>query len=153
MGAGWPTAMRASFKLIVLCFGLAAQCGQAGEVRTSLQVSATVVAHARIESVDATLPVTVVAADVVRGYVDVARHYRMRTNAPERALIQLQPKAGLTQAIDVVGLGAPIRLVDSSVGIGQSLPRDFYLSFRLWLEPAVVAGQYALPVQVSAAIL
>jgi hypothetical protein len=145
--------MRVPSKLVVLCLALAAQSGWAGEVRTSLQVSATVVAHARIETVAAGLPVTVVAADVVRGYVDVSRHYRMRTNAPERALIQLQPKTGLTQAIDVAGLGAPIRLVDSSVGIGRSLPREFDLSFRLWLEPGVVPGEYALPVQVSAAIL
>jgi hypothetical protein len=147
------TDMRASFKLIVLWCALAVQSVWAGEVRTSLQVSATVVAHARIDSVDSAQPVTVAAVDVVRGYVDVSRRYRLRTNAPHQALIQLQPKAGLTHAIDVAGLGAPVRLVDRAVSVGQSVPREFALSFRLWLEPAVVPGQYAMPVQVSAAIL
>jgi hypothetical protein len=84
------------------------------------------------------------------GYLDVSRHYQLQTNAPDQVVLQLNPRVGLTDSIDIDGFQAPLRMTDSSLEIAQPFARDFTVSFRLWLSAAAMPGEYALPVQVAA---
>jgi hypothetical protein len=87
---------------------------------------------------------------VQRGYLDVSRHYHLKTNAPDRVALQLNPRIGLTDSIDIQGLQAPVRMGDTSLEITQPLAREFTLNYRLWLTVGAVPGDYALPVQLVA---
>jgi hypothetical protein len=116
----------------------------------NLQVSARVLPHARLQA--DTSPVSITAADVQRGYLDVSRHYRLQTNAPDRVVLQLNPRVGLTDSIDVEGFRAVLHLQDSSLEILQPLAREFMLNYRLWLRAGALPGEYPLPVQVAALV-
>jgi hypothetical protein len=114
----------------------------------NLQVSARVLPHARLQA-DAS-PVSITAADVQRGYLDVSRHYRLQTNAPDRVVLQLNPRVGLTESIDIDGFQAPLRMTDSSLEIIQPLAGEFTVHYRLWLSAVAMPGEYEIPVQVAA---
>ena len=82
--------------------------------------------------------------------MDVTRTYQLRGNTP-RAVLQLHPRLGLTRHIDVAGLPAPLQINETSVEVIQlATHRLLRLQFRLWLQPDAVAGEYPLPVYVSA---
>lgn len=142
--------MRATFILVVLCSAFAAQSGWAGEVRSSMQVSVTVLAHASVETLDSAGGITVTEADLSRGYLDVSRTYRLRSNTPRGALLQLHPRLGLARQIDVTGFPSPLQIRDTSVELMQPATERMRLSFRLWLQPEAVAGDYPLPVHLAA---
>ena len=76
----------------------------------------------------------------------------MQTNAPDRVVLQLNPRVGLTDSIDVGGFQAPLRMQDSSLEIKQPLAREFTLNYRLWLSAGANPGLYALPVQLAAIV-
>jgi len=117
-----------------------------------LQVSAQVLPHVRLLAADADADFLVTPADVERGYVDVQRHYQLRTNAPERVAVQIHPRVGLAEAIDIAGFDGPLRLLDSSLEVTAPERRELDLSFRLWLNPAVTPGTYPLPLQLAASV-
>lgn len=117
-------------------------------VSANLQVSVRVLPHVRLQA-DAS-PVAITAADIRRGYLDVSRRYTLQTNAPESVVLQLNPRVGLTDSIDVEGFQAPVHMQDSSLEITQPLAREFTLNYRLWLNAGAMPGEYALPVQVAA---
>jgi len=116
----------------------------------NLQVSVRVLPHARLQA-DAS-PVSITAADVQRGYLDVSRRYQLHSNAPDRVVLQLNPRVGLTDSIDIDGFQAPLRMRDASLEITQPFAREFTVNYRLWLSASAVPGEYALPVQVAALI-
>lgn len=116
----------------------------------NLAVSVRILPHAQLQA-DAS-PVAITAADVQRGYLDVSRHYRLQTNAPDRVVLQLNPRVGLTDSIDIDGFQAPLRMRDASLEITQPFAREFTVNYRLWLSAGALPGEYALPVQVAALI-
>ena len=116
----------------------------------TLPVSAVVLPHVRLQQ-DAS-PVVISSADIARGYRDVSRRYTLVTNDPERVLLQLNPRLGLTDGVDIEGLRAPLHMADGTVEISQPLAREFTLTYRLWLNAAAMPGSYALPVQVAAVL-
>jgi hypothetical protein len=116
----------------------------------TLRVAAVVLPHVRLQQ--DTAPVAITAADIERGFRDVSRSYRLETNEPERVLLQLNPRLGLTDSVDIAGLHAPLRMADATIEVSQPLARQFTLTYRLWLNAAVVPGNYALPVQVAAVL-
>ena len=115
-----------------------------------LQVSATVLPHARLVGASAEPVVRVTSADVERGYVDVQHHYQLRTNALDRVAIQIHPRVGLADAVDVAGFDGAVRLVDTSLEVSAPARRELDVSFRLWLNPRVTPGEYPLPLQLAA---
>jgi hypothetical protein len=140
--------------LLLACL-LGYPSGSPGADATSahLQVSARVVAHARLEpSAAAATTVIVSAADIERGYLDVVRHYELRTNAPERVSLQIHPRVGLTEAVDIEGLGDTLRLVDDSLEVATLRANVLDLTFRLWLSSGVAPGAYPLPWQLAASV-
>ena len=140
--------MRSGWLLLAIVAALHLGTARAETASANLQISVQVLPHARVQG-DAS-PVTVTAADVQRGYLDVSRHYQLKTNAPDRVVLQLNPRVGLTNSIDIRGLQAPVRMGDTSLEITQPLAREFTLTYRLWLSAAALPGDYALPVQVAA---
>jgi len=140
--------MRSVWLLLALVAALHLGTARAETASTNLQVSVQVLPHAHLQA-DAS-PVSISAADVQRGYLDVSRHYRLQTNAPDRVVLQLNPRVGLTDSIDIQGLQAPVRMGDTSLEITQPLAREFTLNYRLWLSAGALPGDYALPVQVAA---
>lgn len=142
--------MRSCWVLWVLFAAVPFGAARAETASTTLHVSAQVLPHARLET--SALPVQITAADLQRGYVDVSRQYRLRTNAPDRVVLQLNPRLGLTSAIDIDGLQAPLRMRDQGLEVTQPLTRDFTLQYRLWLDAAARPGSYELPLQVAAIV-
>ncbi len=140
--------MRSGWLLLALVAALHLGTARAETASANLRVSVQVLPHAQLQ-VDAS-PVSISAADVQRGYLDVSRHYQLRTNAPDRVVLQLNPRVGLTDSIDIQGLQAPVRMGDTSLEITQPLAREFTLNYRLWLSAGALPGDYALPVQVAA---
>ena len=138
-----------------LCLVMGFPVGSRGEdvPGTRLAVSATVPAHARLESHET--PVRITPADVARGYVDVSRRYALRTNAPGRVLLQFQPRVGYAQAVDIAGLGPTLRMLDTALEVPSPVPvtRELQLSFRLWLDRGLRPGEYPWPLRVGAAVL
>jgi hypothetical protein len=123
---------------------------RADSVTATLQVSAVVLPHARLQADPA--PVAITATDVQRGYRDVSRRYSLKTNAPDRIVLQLNPRLGLTDAVEVGGLRAPLHMEESGLEVIQPLATEFTLTYRLWLKPNVPPGEYELPVQVVASL-
>jgi hypothetical protein len=140
--------MRSGWLLLALVAALHLGTARAETASANLLVSAQVLPHAQIRT-DAS-PVSITAADVQRGYLDVSRHYQLKTNAPDRVVLQLNPRVGLTDSIDVAGFQSPLSLGDLGLEVTQPFAREFTLSYRLWLSAAVLPGDYALPVQVAA---
>ncbi len=147
---GTVVKMRSGWLLLAFVAALHVGTARAEMASANLQVSAQVLPHAQLQADTASVMVT--AVDLQRGYLDVSRHYRLRTNAPDRVVLQLNPRIGLTESIDVQGLQAPVSLGDSSLEITQPLQREFTLNYRLWLGTAAMPGEYALPVQIIAII-
>jgi hypothetical protein len=142
--------MRSGWLLLALVAVSCAGTARAETTSANLQVSAVVLPHVHLQQ--DTAPVDITAADIERGYRDVARRYTMVTNEPGRVLLQLNPRLGLTDAVDIAGLRAPLHMADSSLEVSQPLAREFTLTYRLWLKAAAQPGSYALPVQVAAVL-
>ena len=116
-----------------------------------MQVSAVVLPHARIVGLDDPT-VTVTAADRERGYLDIVRRYDVRSNAPDRLLLQFHPRLGMTQAVDIRAFGGEVRMQDATVEFVDPVRGVFEVAYRLWLASGVAPGTHALPVEVVAAI-
>jgi hypothetical protein len=140
--------MRSGWLLLALVAALHLGTARAEMASANLQVSVRVLPHAKLQA-DVS-PVSVTAADVQRGYLDVSRKYQLQTNAPDRVVLQLNPRVGLTDSIDIEGLRALLHMQDSSLEITQPLAREFTLNYRLWLSAGANPGLYALPVQLAA---
>lgn len=145
---GTTVIMRSGWLLLALVAALHFGTARAEIASANLQVSVQVLPHARLQA--DTSPVSITAADVRRGYLDVSRHYQLKTNAPDRVVLQLNPRVGLTDSIDIEGFHAPLHMGDSSIEITQPLAREFTLNYRLWLSAGAMPGEYALPVQLAA---
>jgi len=142
--------MRSLWLALALIATLPLDAARADSATALLQVSAQVLPHVRLQSDDS--PVAISAADIQRGYRDVSRRYTVVTNEPERLVLQLNPRVGLTDRVDIAGLQAPLQMAESSLEVAQPHAGNFTLSYRLWLSAGASPGEYSLPVQVAALI-
>jgi hypothetical protein len=125
----------------------------AGEARASFTVSAVVPARVTLTALDQPAELEVSAADVERGYAQIAATYRVSHNDRRGYLLSLLPRHGLTREIEVQGLATALVMGDDPVELVQPGPQgshQFALAFRFVLDPAVVPGRYPLPVLVTA---
>jgi hypothetical protein len=142
--------MRSGWLLLALVAVACTGAARAESTSAIVQVSAVVLPHVSLQQDSA--PVDITAADIQRGYRDVARHYTVVTNELERVLLQLNPRLGITDRVDITGLLAPLQMTDSSLEVGLPSARQFTLTYRLWLNAEAQPGIYALPVQVAAVL-
>jgi hypothetical protein len=125
----------------------------AGEARASFTVSAVVPARVTLTALDQPAELEVSAADVERGYAQIAATYHVSHNDRRGYLLSLLPRHGLTREIEVQGLATALVMGDDPVELVQPGPQgshQFALAFRFVLDPAVVPGRYPLPVLVTA---
>lgn len=118
----------------------------------ALPVSATVLPHARLIETSPDTTLTVAPADVERGYVDVQQRYELRTNAPDRVAVQIHPRVGLAEAVDIAGFDGAVRLVATSLEVSAPARQNLDVSLRVWLVPGVTPGEYPLPVHLAAVL-
>jgi hypothetical protein len=148
--------MKPGVGVVVLLVATTPLAAGAGELRTQFSVTATVLPRASLEHVSAPPTLSVSAADVERGYVDVAAAYRVSSNDPSGYMVRLAPRTGLTRSVEVAGLSSPIVMTDQVVEVVQPAarrPQRLDLRFRLVLDDSAVPGTYAMPVQVSVSTL
>jgi hypothetical protein len=125
----------------------------AGQGRASFTVSVVVPARVTLTALDQPAALEVSAADVERGYAEVAATYRVSHNDRRGYLLSLLPRHGLAREIEVQGLATALVMGDEPVELVQPGPpgsHQLALAFRFVLDPAVVPGRYPLPVLVSA---
>ena len=120
---------------------------------SQFQVGATVVPRTSVAPISAPARVQVTARDLALGYVDVAATYRVASNDPRGYVLRFATRTGLTSAIDVGGLPAPLTLGDAGAEVHQFAGKgahDVALRYRLHLAPQAREGIYPLPVLVVA---
>ena len=125
----------------------------AGQERASFTVSAVVPVRVTLTALDQPAELAISAADLERGYKDVAATYRVSHNDRRGYLLSLSPRVGVTREVEVHGLAARQLMREESVEIVQPGPpgsRELALGFRFVLDPAAVPGRYPLPVLVTA---
>lgn len=116
-------------------------------------VSAVVPVRVTVTALDEPAELAISAADLERGYKEVAATYLVSHNDRRGYLLSLSPRIGVTREVEVQGLTAAVVMREESVEIVQPGPpgsRELALGFRFVLDPAVVPGRYPLPVLVDA---
>ena len=146
--------MKGTAGAIALILALATTVpAMAGEARASFTVSAVVPARVTLTALAQPSELEVSAADVERGYTEIAATYRVSHNGRRGYLLSLLPRRGLTREIEVQGLATTLVMGDEPVEVVQPGPPGSYqlaLAFRFALDPAVVPGRYPLPLLVDA---
>lgn len=146
--------MKGTEGAIALTLALAtAVPAMAGQARASFTVSAIVPARVTLTALEQPSELEISAADVERGYAEVAATYRVSHNDRRGYLLSVLPRRGLTREIEVQGLATTLVMGDEPVEVVQPGPpgsHELALAFRFALDPAVVPGRYPLPVLVDA---
>lgn len=144
-------------KLAVAVLSLAIPAMQSAFAASSAQMHVSVEVIARtILTVDSQpASVTVTAADITRGYVELpsAISFRVRSNARSGYQVQFQPVGGPFSSA-VVSWGNAVATVSSDAAwVAQPYQQGTTagsMSVRLTLAPGTAAGTYAWPVAVGA---
>ncbi len=142
--------MRRSRGLLLLLAALPL-AARAGEARTQFGVSAYVLPRASLERSVQPGRLVVTAQDVSRGYVDVTSTYEVSGQGPAGYIVRLEPRTGLTTAVEVTGLASPVVMGDETVEVVQPAISErarLNLGFRLQLAGAARPGTYEFPVHI-----
>jgi len=118
----------------------------------SFSVSARVVARTWIEPVVEPTTVLLTRADLLQGYKILDAHYRVHAIGTSRYLLNIAPRTGLAERVDIDGLGAPVHLGQADITVLQQAPasvNELRLRLRLELRPGLPAGSYPMPVRLS----
>ncbi len=147
--------MKGTEGAIALALALAtAVPAMAGQERASFTVSAVVPARVTLTPLDEPAELAISAADLERGYKEVAATYRVSHNDRRGYLLSLSPRIGVTREVEVRGLTTAFVVREESVEIvqggGPPGSRELALGFRFLLDPGAVPGSYRLPVLVTA---
>jgi hypothetical protein len=145
---------------LVLAAGLAPlsrvmPSAQAAQSSAAMQVSAMVIASAKLQTSYQAKQIEISAADVSRGQVEVlaASRFSVLTNKGSGYLMQLHPVGNLFQSVHVEGLGNAVQLGADGGAIVQRGPQAsnlmHELSFRFILHPDTTPGTYPWPLLLS----
>lgn len=143
--------------VLLLSFA-AALPAAAGQETARFTVSVRVPARAAVTTVEPAAVLEVSAADVERGYAELAARYRVDSTGTRGYLLQVAPRVGLADRVEISGLGVdvvladlPIEIYRSAAGCGtRGCTDELALRLRLLLNPAARPGRYPLPVQLDA---
>lgn len=128
---------------------------QAGQSSAAMQVSAMVVARAKLQTSYQAKQIEISAADVARGLVEVpaASRFSVLTNKGAGYSIQLDPVGHVFESVHVDGLGNAVELGADGGAIVQRGPHasnlTHELSFRFVLHPDTRPGTYPWPLLLS----
>jgi hypothetical protein len=153
-----PNHQRTLASQRLLALGLAALgigTGMAGQVRTSIGVSATVLAVAHIERQSEPKDLAISAADLERGYIDVSEPTAVviHSNSALGFALEVLPVVPIAASMIVRGCDAQASLGAEGGTIVQRWQHTntmrLSLHFRLLLAPGLAPGRYPWPVQLS----
>ena len=151
---GTTVIMRSGWLLLALVAALHFGTAGAEIASANLLVSAYVAPKASIEAAGAPDAVVLTAADLALGYKDVSATYLVSSNDAHGYMLQFAARDGLTRAIEVRGLGAPVEFDAFGAEVAQfgrpMHPVELELQYRLYLTADARPGEYAIPVAVSA---
>ncbi len=149
--------MRSGWLLLALVTALHLGTVRAEMASANLQVSVYVAPRITVEAIGPTEAVVLTAADLALGYKDVSASYRVDHNDAHGYLLQFSERTGFTRAIEVRGLGAPVKLGVFGATVpqfgGPQRAAELDLHYRLHLAAHARPGEYLLPVAVSASPL
>lgn len=120
-----------------------------------LSVGATVLPRAVLTSASTPITLTISAADVARGYLDVLTPTRVviASNDPRGFALDAWPKLAVFSAVGVRGVGADVILGREGGTLveyharGSAIP--LALSWRFVLDPHTAPGSYPWPLQLA----
>lgn len=140
-------------------FVLASTAPQASAAGARVMVSATVLKHARLSMTDQPATLEITAADVARGYVDVADagQISIRSNSP-RYMLEFAVQDGFFRRIDVTGLGEDVMLgaaggIASRRAAGPAVTEVVSMRYRFVLAASMQPGSYPWPMRLSVSAL
>lgn len=141
----------------VAFLGLAAVSLTAGAAETKLAVTATVLKHASLQVVSQPGSVSVTAADIARGYVDVpaTAQIMVKSNTQDGYLLTFTSQGDFFRQALVRGLANDVQLGPDGGGVaqkasGRGMTRtELDLGFRFVLSASAQQGVYAWPMRMS----
>jgi len=131
---------------------------EAGQASANLQVSAMVVANARMRTDYQAGQLAITENDIARGHIDVpaASRFSVTTNSRTGYVIELHPLGDIFQAVQIQGLhglahtaqlGADGGTIIQRGPIAADTPQQ--LSYRFILSPGLQPGLYPWPLMLS----
>lgn len=124
---------------------------------TSLTLTATVRKHASLQVLAQPASVTVTAADIARGYLDVPNPAQLavKSNTAQGFMLLFTNQGDFVRQIRVKGLGSDVQLgadggvvTHAATGLGMNTTK-LDLGYRFELSASAQQGVYAWPMQVS----
>lgn len=144
--------MRGSIVAVILAMALGSPVwAEQGQGRFSVAV--TVPARVTLEVIEQPAELSLTAQDVARGYKDVSARYLVRHNDRHGYLLQIAPRVGVTNHVEIRGLGAALVLRRDVIEIhqpGKEFLQEFELEFRFMLDGVIAPGIIELPLHVAA---
>lgn len=145
--------MLRSLGAVLLLALVAGAEARAGDQRATFTVSATVPERVMLEALEQPTRLVISAEDVRRGYKDVSARYAVSQNTERGWVLQLAPRIGITQQVEVRGLATDVVLRDQGVEVYRPATagrEDISLDYRLVLDTDAEPGTYDMPVHVAA---
>lgn len=122
---------------------------------SQMRISATVDPYVRLEVLQQQPSLTITAADIQRGYVDVAAGTRLRTRTNDHngVLVNFDSRSNLFERVSVAGIGGT-----AEIGSGGGSIRAAYegpestaeVSYRFYLAQGAQSGNHPWPLEISA---
>ena len=147
-------------KLVVSALGITVASAiiplKAAQQGAAIAVSATVIAGVKTPTLFEISVLTITNADIAKGYVDVFSAYTFSvfTNSKKGIILDLNPLSNIFESVEVFGMGSTALLGSDggSFTVRSFLPNNSKhdLSFRFVLSPAVTAGTYPWPLNITA---
>lgn len=128
---------------------------EAAQKSAAMTVSVTVIANAKVRLDYQTTQLNISAADIARGYVDIAAatRFSVHTNSRIGYLMEFRPLVNLFESVQVNGLGNAVKLGADGGAIVQRGPLppklSHELSFRFALRSDTRPGNYPWPLMLS----
>ena len=125
----------------------------ADERHTQFNVSAQVVAVARVEQLGTPAEITIGPVDLQRGFIDVPEQVRLRifSNSSYGFALDVHPLSPLIRSINIQGLGPGVSLPADGGSVVQRWQQaqtvSLALKFHLLLGSTATPGRYAWPLQ------
>ena len=141
--------------LAVAPLPMLAPSAEAAQSSAAMQVSAMVIAQARLQTGYQAAQLKISDADVAHGYVAIpaAARFSVVTNSRAGYVLQFHPIGSLFASVQIDGLGNTVKLGADGGSIVQRgpLPPQLMheLSFRFALHPDTGPGTYPWPLQLS----
>jgi len=129
---------------------------EAGQASVNLQVSATVIANARVQLQYQAKQLTITQDDIARGHVDVAAASRFSvvTNSRAGYFAEFHPVGNVFESVQITGLGHPAQLgTDGGTVVllrGPVTPNTPHaLNYHFTLRAGLSPGNYAWPLTLA----